>query len=210
MDLLPDARYRRPGPSLLRLRSFANPDLGSNGFAGPQLMVVVGARVENNLHGDALHDLHVISRSILRRQEAKAGSTRARDAVYLAIVLSSVGVKFDRDSLSGAHVTQLSFFEVGGNPDVVKIDDLHEFLAWSYILANFDGAIADDAAHGRNDLCVLQVQTSLVEIGFLALGFGKRGRCFGARHLHLPGSRVRIRPVGLCLHELALSLRDLL
>ncbi len=176
---------------------YANPDLGRHRHAGTQLVIVVRARIEHDLDRNALHDFHVVSGGIFRRQQAEAGAAGAGDAVHLAVVGSAVGVDVDGDALADLHFAQLRFFEVGGDPNVVEIDDLHQFLAGSDVLPDFDGAIADDAVHRGNDLGVLQVQCGLIEIRFLALRL-RQGRCGpGARDLHLLGRGVGVAPVGL-------------
>ena len=77
-------------------------------------------------------------------------------------------------ALSGPHVAKLVFLEVGGHPDVVQVDDLHQFLADLDILADFDRAIADDAADRSHQPRVLQIQVGLVQLGLLLLGLGLR------------------------------------
>ena len=91
-------------------------------------MIVVLSRIKHDLHRNALHDFHVVAGGIFRRQQAEARAAGAGDAFDLAVVAASVRVHIDRDALPDLHLPQLRFFEVGGDPDVVKIDDLHQFL----------------------------------------------------------------------------------
>src|SRR5579872_3528204 len=138
-------------------RSFAKPHLGRDGFTRTQLMIIVGPRLENDFHWYALHDLHIIARRVLGRQKTKAGATGAGNAIDRAVIFASVSIDFDGHVLTGSHVAQLRFFEVRRHPDVVEINDLHQFLTGSDVLADFDGAVADNSVYGSNDLGVLQV-----------------------------------------------------
>ena len=52
--------------------------------ARPQQMLGILTRVEHDLHGHALHDLHEVAGRVFRRQQAEARAGRAGDAVDLA------------------------------------------------------------------------------------------------------------------------------
>ena len=88
-------------------------------------MIVVLARIEDDLHRNALHDFHIVASRILRRQQAEARAAGAGDAIHFAVVFSAVGVDFNRDALADLHFAELRLFEIRGDPDVVEIDDLH-------------------------------------------------------------------------------------
>ena len=108
------------------------------------------------------------------------------------------------------HLPKLRFFEVRRDPNVVEINDLHQFLAGSDVLPDFHGTIADDAVHRGNNFCVLQVQCRLIEIRLLVLGF-RQGRCSsGADDLHLLGGSIGVSRICTRLYEPALRLCDLL
>src|SRR5579864_4248961 len=154
------------------LRSFANPDLGGYRFAGAQLVLLVRPRIEHDLDRNALHNLDIVSGGVLWRQEAEARAAGSGNAVDFSVVLSAIRIDFNGDLLSRPHVAELRLLKVPRNPNVVKIDDLHQFLTRSDVLADFDGAVADETIHGRDDLGVLQVQFSLIQIGLFALRFG--------------------------------------
>ena len=59
-------------------------DLGNDGHAGPQPVIVVLARIDIDADGNALHHLHVISGGVFGRQQAEARTARAADAGDLA------------------------------------------------------------------------------------------------------------------------------
>src|SRR5271165_1494958 len=164
-------------------------------------MIVVRARIEHDLDRDALHDLDVVSGGVFWREEAEAGAAGGGNAVDLPVIGPAVGVDFNRGLLSNFHFAKLRLFEVGRDPNVVQVDDLHEFLAGSNILPDLHRAIAHDAGDRGYDFGVLQVQLGLIKIRLLALGFGQGRRCPGLYHLNL---------VGRGLNQLALSLSDLL
>src|SRR3954462_6305218 len=92
-------------------------------------MVVVRAPIKFDLDRNALHDFHVITGCVLRRQKAEASAAGSGNAVDFAVVLPAVGVDFDGDSLPCLHVPKLSLFEVGCDPDVIQIDPLNYPLA---------------------------------------------------------------------------------
>ena len=133
-------------------------------------MIAVFSRIEHDLHRNPLHDLHVIAGGILGRQQAETGAAGAGNAIDLALVAFSVGIDFDRDPLADFHIAKLGFLEVGGDPDIVERNDLHQFLAGGDVLADFDGAVADYACDRSNDFGVLQIQLRLIEVSFLLLG----------------------------------------
>src|SRR4029077_3472007 len=162
----PSVARLRPDPSSRTTHSFANPDLGCDGFAGAQLVVIVGPRIQIDFHGNALHYFDVVASRIFGWQKAEARAACPGDAVNFAIVLAAVGVDFDSDTLIGAHIAELRLFEVGGDPHVVEVDDLHEFLPGRDVLADFDGAVADYAIHRRDHFGVLQVEFRLLETRF--------------------------------------------
>ncbi len=155
-------------------------------------MIVIRAGIQHDLDWNALHHFHVVSSGVFGGQQAETSSAGSGNAVYFAVIGSAVGVDFDGDPLANLHLPQLGFFEVRRDPNVVEIDDLHQFLAGSDVLPDFHGPIADDAVHWGDDFCVLQVQRSLIEIRFFALGFGQGGGSPGAGNLHLLGRGIGI------------------
>src|SRR5690348_2916846 len=123
----------------------------------PQEMVLVLIRIEHDAHGNALHDFHVVARCVLRRKETEAGAARATDRLHFAVVIATGRVHFDIDWLAGFHVLELRFFEVGGDPNVLNIDERHECLTRLHVLPDFGGAMSDDPMYRRGDLRVLQI-----------------------------------------------------
>src|SRR5207302_2971686 len=139
-------------------------------------------------------------------QEAEACTTGAGEAIDFSFVSFSVGVDVDGDRLADFHLTKLGLFEVGRDPDVVERDDLHQFLAGGDVLSDFDGAIADDAGNRRCDFRVLQIQLSLIEVGFLAQGIGQGGGGLGSRDLQLLRAGLGVAPVSFSLRQFCLGL----
>src|SRR3982074_3403622 len=79
----------------------------------------VGRIIEDDLHGDALHHLHVIAGGILRRQQTEGRTAASLNAIDMACKdPARIGVDADIDRLPGAHQTELSLLEIRGNPDL--------------------------------------------------------------------------------------------
>ena len=106
------------------------------------------------------------------------------------------------------HFAQLVFFEVGRDPDVVEVDDLHQLLSGRNILSDFDGAIADDPAHWRDNFCVLQIELGLVEFSFFRIGLGLRGLRPRTDHCQLLRCRIGLPQTSLRLIQFGLRLHD--
>src|SRR5271170_3223381 len=118
-DLPWDAR--QPAPKRRSaLRSSSQVHLRFYVHAGPKLMVTIFAWFKNNLHRHALNDFYVVTRSILRGQQTKQRSRGSRDAIDAPLVGAAVRVKVDLSFLAHAHVFQLGFFEIRGNPDLIQ------------------------------------------------------------------------------------------
>ena len=60
-------------------------------------MIFIGFRVKQNFHRNALHHLHVISGSILRRQQAEPCPAGSGDAVDFSVIFPAIRVNFERD-----------------------------------------------------------------------------------------------------------------
>jgi hypothetical protein len=63
----------------------------------------------------------------------------------MAFVILPGRVNVNRDRLSDAHIPQLSFLKIGCDPDIVEIDDAHQFLPGLHVLSHLDGAVGDHA-----------------------------------------------------------------
>src|SRR5271156_6498479 len=98
-------------------------DFGFDGHAEAQVVIAVLSFIENDFHGDALDNFHVISGGIFRWQQAGARAAGAGDAVHVTLIRAAVGVHFNFGGLIGAHVFQLGFFVVGGDPNFVERND---------------------------------------------------------------------------------------
>ena len=131
-------------------------DFGFDGHSQAQLVIAVLAWFENDLYRDALHYFHVIARGIFGRQQASARAAGAGDAVHVAFVGAAVGVHLDFSGLAGAHVFQLRFLVIGGDPDFVERDDGEQLLAGLHVHSDF-GVFADHAVHRRDDFRVLKI-----------------------------------------------------
>ena len=172
-------------------------------------MIVVGTGVEHNLDRHALHDFHIVARSILRRQQAEACAAGASDAVDLAVVLASIGIDLNGDALARLHVAQLGFLEVGGNPDVIEIDHFHQFLPRNDVLPDLDRAVADDPVHRSDHFRVVEIEFRLFEAGFGTLNLSLRGLRLGLGNLQLLGGGVGLTKVGFRLNQPSLGLGNL-
>ena len=70
------------------------------------------------------------------------------------------------------HMRELSFLEVGGDPNVIQGNKKEKTLARLDDFANFDGLVCDCAVLGRNDRSVVQVELSGIEAGLRLLDGG--------------------------------------
>src|SRR5437016_482302 len=86
--------------------------------AGPETMLGIFAGLENELHGNALHDLHIIAGRVLGRQKTELRAGRRGDALDVDVVYpSAVSIDGHRAGLSGMHLRELRLLEIAGNPD---------------------------------------------------------------------------------------------
>ena len=157
--------------------------LGSTDIPGPQHVLFGFSRIENDLHRNTLHNFHIIAGGVFRRQQAEQRAAGPGNAFHLAFIFFAVGVDRNGDALSRPHFAQLVLFEIGRDPDVVKVDDLHQLLPDGNVLPDFHGAIADDSIHRRDNLCVLQIQLRLIQFGFFLLSLRLRRLRLRARNL---------------------------
>src|ERR1051325_7991894 len=128
-------------------------------------MVRVLAFIKADAHRNSLHNLHVISRRVLRWQQAEARTRRGANGFHVAVILAAVRIDFDLCTLSNAHVFELCLFEVCRYPDVIQIDDGKYRLARLYNLSWLHVAAAEHAAYRRVDLGGFQVQLRLLPRG---------------------------------------------
>ena len=76
------------------------------------------------------------------------------------------GVHADVNFLAGAHFAELRFFEIGGDPDVLRLADGEELFAGCNALANLYCFFSDDARDGRKNFCVRKIELGLACFGF--------------------------------------------
>jgi len=88
-------------------------------------MILVRSGIKHDFDRNALNYLDIIAGCIFRREQTEARATRTGYAIDSSFVLAVVRIHFDRDALLRFHIAQLRFLEVGSDPDVVEIDDLH-------------------------------------------------------------------------------------
>ena len=87
-------RWRSPWRALFDLHP------GCHRHARAEHITVVGRVVEDDLHRDALDDLHVIAGGVLRREQAERGAGAGLEAVDVPFeILVGVGVDLDRKSV---------------------------------------------------------------------------------------------------------------
>ena len=146
-------------------RSSSDPNVGFDGHSGPEQVLRVLTIFENDFDRDSLDDLHIISRGILRRQDAVTRSAGACDVQDVAVIIAAVGIHVNLHGLAGAHIFQLRFLEVGGHPDVLAVqrDDGHHLLAGHDVLARLDRSLSYDSADRRDNRGVLQIELSLLQ-----------------------------------------------
>ena len=163
--------------------------------------------IKSDLYRNALHHLDVVAGGIFRWKQAEKRPAGSSDALHVSVVLLPVSVHRDGRPLSWPHVAQLAFLEVGGHPDVVQVNDLHQFLADLHILANFNCPVTHDSADRSNHVGVLQVQRGLFQFSFLLLGLGQGGLGAGANRGHLLRRGPCGAQIGFGLLALGLGLR---
>src|SRR5579862_4673522 len=140
-------------------------DRGLDRHSRPQQVLFVLILIEPDSHGESLHYLDVVSGGVLGREQAEQRTGGAGKALDLSLVVSSESVYSDRYGFTRAHVSELRFFEVCGDPDVVQRDNREQTLARLNTMAEFDRFPSDHAAHRRIDFRVAKVQLRGVQIG---------------------------------------------
>ena len=70
----------------------------------PKLVVLIFARLDNNLYRDPLDDFHVVAGCVLRRQQAEDGPGCSGNAIHMSLVRAAVRVELDLCLLADAHV----------------------------------------------------------------------------------------------------------
>ena len=76
--------------------------------------------VEGDLHGDALHDLYIISRRIFGWQEAENSPAARLDAVDMTGKTAAISVDVNIDRLARTKARQFRLFEIRGHPNVER------------------------------------------------------------------------------------------
>src|SRR5208282_5468518 len=139
---------------------------------------------ELNAHRQPLHDLDVVARGVLRRQQGE-GFTRshgeAGDAAF-KLTPAAVHVHLTAHPLADAQGGQLCFLEIGIDPDFRERADGHEALPHQDVVAGIDVAaghyavnLADDVGVAEVQLGLVQVAACLEELGLGLLDGGRQG-----------------------------------
>src|ERR1700690_2698291 len=92
-------------------------DVRLHGHAGAQAIQPVLVGLEAQPDGDALHDLDVVARGVLRRQDARYRSGTAANSLDVAFEIQAHSVHMRLYRLPWPDVVHLSLFEVGRHPD---------------------------------------------------------------------------------------------
>ena len=185
-------------------------DVGSYGEAGTQGVVFVFVLEvgEVDADGDALDDLDVVAGGVFGREEGEAGAGGSADLSDLAgEVASAKGVYLEVNLLAYLHSGELSFFKVGGYPEVIKGDDGEEILADGEVGAYLDVLFVDDAGDRCGDFGVREVELCLLDPGAGLLDLGLHGVCAGLLGLNLLGAGAHgLLSLGARLGETLLGL----
>ncbi len=127
--------------------------------------------------------------------------------VTCAIPLAAaVGVYFDLHRLSGLHVFELSFLEIGGNPNVAQGNNRHKVLPGRDVLTYLYGPFADNSVHGGDDGGVVEIELRLVERRLIAQYLSVGRFRLGLGGLYLFGSDLSIVHFRLSLCDPGLRL----
>src|SRR6266481_813354 len=152
------------------------------------------AAVDNDFYRNALHDLDEISGRVFRWEGGEFRAGAALDAVDMAAHVErriSVDPYFDR--LPRPHVGQLSFLEVGRDPDLRR-DDGEDLLARYNVVALLHVPPGNPSVLRRRDRGPGQVQFGLVELRLCLLDLA-----FELLHLRL-GLANLLRDRRILLH----------
>src|SRR6516164_940363 len=116
-----------------------------------------GNRVENNLHGNPLHDFYEVASRIFWRQQAQHRARGPGDRVHVAAEGLAIGIHFHFRLLPRLHVLQLCLPEVRGHPHALERHDDQQPLPCLHDLSRLDLLVCRHAIHRRGDFRVAQV-----------------------------------------------------
>src|SRR6516165_5497921 len=92
-------------------------------FTGPQRYATSGIHwlVEHDFDRNTLHNLHVVTRRVLRRKQTETRTASGLDAIDVRTKLLSVqSIHGDFNFLAGPHPGYLVLFEIRGYPNVLR------------------------------------------------------------------------------------------
>ena len=153
-------------------------------------------RVQADPHRNALHDLGKIAGGVVRWQQTEfqsAGRSQTLDTGQQVSAGKRVNAQPHR--LTGPHVRELSFLEVGRNVDLVQGDQGHQLRARLHVLTDTDGARRDDAVNGRGDRRVAERESCFSFDGLRSFAQSPRLYDLCLQHLRLSLGGGRRRPV---------------
>ena len=131
--------------------------VGVDGDTERQGPDVVEAAVDDDLDRHAADDLHEVAGGIFGGEGGEAGAATILDAVHVAAQFQvRIGIDIHRHLLAGAHVSELSFLEVRGDPDLRR-DDVEHLLSGLHEGAEIDVPARDLAVLRRPEIGVGQV-----------------------------------------------------
>src|SRR5262249_47533758 len=141
--------------------------------ARSELKITVLSRLKDDFYRDPLDDFDVIARSIFRRKQTEKRTGRSGDAVDVAFVAPSIGIRVKNHRLTGPDVPKLRLFEISGDPHVLKRNQSQQLLARLNIHSH-DHGFPDQPGDRSDDLCIVKVQLRLLESRTLLFdhGFG--------------------------------------
>jgi hypothetical protein len=144
------------------------------------------AAVEDDLHGDALHDLREVTRRVVGRQQSEFEPARRGKAVDMAGQRHArIAVDFDLDRLAAPHMRQLRLLEIGDDVGGAERNDGHELRPGLYVLADAERAGANRAVDRRRNRGIGEVELGLMldRVSMVALCLGLRA--LRRKHLDL-------------------------
>src|SRR2546429_2632111 len=169
-------------------------------------------RVQHDLHGDPLHDFHVISRRVLRRQQAQHGTRCPRNRIHSSAESLSVRIHLDFCFLPGLHVPQLRLFEIRRHPHGLERQNHQQSLPCLCDLSRFHLFVRGHAIDRRGDLRVAQVQLRRFQRRSRLFHLGEFRLGIRSPHAHLLDvrvcrgySRTRLLDSRLCRVQLRLG-----
>ena len=146
----------------------------------PKLVVLIFARLQNNLYRYPLNDFHVVTGCIFGRQQAEEGARCSRNAIDMTAVRAAVRVEVNLCFLAHAHVFELGLFEIRGDPHLIEGNHSEHLLPRLDVQSD-NNLFRDLPGYRREYFGVSEIQLRLFDSGSFLVCIRHGGERFGAR-----------------------------